>query len=672
MFGKCFLGFAVLAGLIGGASSDAATLFETTEVVADSSSQSLLTEPVSFAVTSPGNYTITLRDLQTPVSLGSLKAMVTRDLSIAGQVEVIYPMGGVSPTPASASFDVTPGTYRLHVVGTARTGQAGGAYGVSITAAGGGAAVVEKAGSIAATSAPVSGESVLQTKFQITQPGMYQLALTDQGFPAALASTQMLLLDETSVTPVVALTAPGGFTAAAGTYELIVIAKAADAAKAGLYSVAVANASTLATVYASTQPVGRLLPAALLTIPGAGQFTFTLADAMFPAALNSLSAVVVQQNAVVHSRTAAGEATLTLAQGDLQVYVQATPSTVAGVGASKLRLAQGSSIVDARTLIADASPDPGTPAIYSFSSRSPVAAGMRRLTLKDFAFPQALSSIKATIVQGDTVSEIKEGSGTLDATLRAEPVSVLVAATPAAGTTSALFGISLATQPMGAIDIESTQGVGDLFKSHTVQVTTAGRYDLTLADLQFPASLRSAALAITRGTTLVGQVFGSGTIPAQQLDTGTYVLNFLGQPATASSFGSYGLKVADAPAAAAITFTASPTSLQPGQKASLQWSATNATTCTASNGWSGVRAVSGTMETEALQTTTTFDLTCSGAGGSTTVSTTVNVVAAKKGGGGGSMDALLLACLAGAIGIVAVVRRRRSDHTDARGLMILK
>jgi hypothetical protein len=136
-----------------------------------------------------------------------------------------------------------------------------------------------------------------------------------------------------------------------------------------------------------------------------------------------------------------------------------------------------------------------------------------------------------------------------------------------------------------------------------------------------------------------------------------YVLNFLGQPATTSSFGSYGLKVADAPAAPVITFTASPTSLRAGDQATLQWSATNATACTASGGWSGTRAVSGSMQSGALQATTSFDLACSGPGGNASSSVTVTVSAARSKGGGGAFDLWMIACLAGAIGAAGLRRR---------------
>lgn len=78
------------------------------------------------------------------------------------------------------------------------------------------------------------------------------------------------------------------------------------------------------------------------------------------------------------------------------------------------------------------------------------------------------------------------------------------------------------------------------------------------------------------------------------------------------------------------SFTASSTSVTSGGSSNLSWATTNATSCTASGGWSGAKATSGTnVSTGALTTSTTFTLTCSGATGTTpaTASVTVTVTA---------------------------------------------
>jgi hypothetical protein len=75
-----------------------------------------------------------------------------------------------------------------------------------------------------------------------------------------------------------------------------------------------------------------------------------------------------------------------------------------------------------------------------------------------------------------------------------------------------------------------------------------------------------------------------------------------------------------------VTLTVNPTSITVGQNATLTWSSTNATTCTASNAWSGAQATSGTQTVSPTQIgTNTYTLTCTGPGGSLIASTPLTV-----------------------------------------------
>ncbi|MCL4721021.1 MAG: hypothetical protein KJ041_03515, partial [Gammaproteobacteria bacterium] len=75
-----------------------------------------------------------------------------------------------------------------------------------------------------------------------------------------------------------------------------------------------------------------------------------------------------------------------------------------------------------------------------------------------------------------------------------------------------------------------------------------------------------------------------------------------------------------------VTLAASPSSLSPGGVANLDWSSTDATSCTASGGWSGAKATAGAAVTTTLSATTTFTLTCTGDGGTASASQVVQVV----------------------------------------------
>jgi hypothetical protein len=76
----------------------------------------------------------------------------------------------------------------------------------------------------------------------------------------------------------------------------------------------------------------------------------------------------------------------------------------------------------------------------------------------------------------------------------------------------------------------------------------------------------------------------------------------------------------------AVTFSASPAFITSGQSATLTWSSTNTTSCTASGGWSGTKAISGSLAV-APTASTTYTLTCIGASGTATQSTVVSISA---------------------------------------------
>lgn len=73
-----------------------------------------------------------------------------------------------------------------------------------------------------------------------------------------------------------------------------------------------------------------------------------------------------------------------------------------------------------------------------------------------------------------------------------------------------------------------------------------------------------------------------------------------------------------------LDFTAEPDSIEEGESSTLSWSTTDATSCTASGGWSGGKSTSGTQSVTPSEDTT-YTLTCSGDGGSVSESVTVTV-----------------------------------------------
>lgn len=80
--------------------------------------------------------------------------------------------------------------------------------------------------------------------------------------------------------------------------------------------------------------------------------------------------------------------------------------------------------------------------------------------------------------------------------------------------------------------------------------------------------------------------------------------------------GSGGGTSSTPPPALSVTLSVAPTSIVLGQSATLTWSAPSGSTCTASGGWSGSQAASGTAPTTPTATgSTSYTLSCTATGG---------------------------------------------------------
>ncbi|HTC50383.1 MAG TPA: hypothetical protein VK700_00445 [Steroidobacteraceae bacterium] len=110
------------------------------------------------------------------------------------------------------------------------------------------------------------------------------------------------------------------------------------------------------------------------------------------------------------------------------------------------------------------------------------------------------------------------------------------------------------------------------------------------------------------------QATGGTQATAALTTSTTYSLTCTG-PGGASAPAAVTIAVGAVTPPATVSLTANPQSVVVGATSTLTWTSTNATSCTASGGWTGAQATSGTQVTAALTTSTTYSLTCTGAGG---------------------------------------------------------
>lgn len=80
------------------------------------------------------------------------------------------------------------------------------------------------------------------------------------------------------------------------------------------------------------------------------------------------------------------------------------------------------------------------------------------------------------------------------------------------------------------------------------------------------------------------------------------------------------------PPAVSLSFSAVPSSVPSGSPSILTWSAQNATSCTASGGWSGTKATTGTESTGSIAVDKSYTLSCTGSGGTTQQAVNVTII----------------------------------------------
>lgn len=79
-----------------------------------------------------------------------------------------------------------------------------------------------------------------------------------------------------------------------------------------------------------------------------------------------------------------------------------------------------------------------------------------------------------------------------------------------------------------------------------------------------------------------------------------------------------------------VSLTANPSTITTNGTTTLTWSSTDASSCNASGGWSGSKPVSGSQSMGPVAASTTYTMTCTGAGGSAVKSVAVTVSTANK------------------------------------------
>jgi hypothetical protein len=574
-------------------------------------------------------------------------------------------------TPATAAgaltFSATPGTYTVHILGTPGTDSNGilpgsGAINTTVTDSGN-TQLFAFADQLSLPQQPVpDGQDTFEDSFTVSTLGTYTIKLTDLQLPAALQKGAALLTAQGTGAFLATLSLGGTLqttlTLQPGT-PYVLIAAGQASATGGLYNVTV-RAADGSVVYRKTRPIGGVTDLGQAALTAGSSYTLTFSDLAFPTALAPAGngVIVVQDDTVAAPLAVPGtpQPFTAVAGGNYEVFAIAAPDTTAGVGTYSVQVTPQSGAAILSTARAVTVPGNAMTA-YSFDTTI-ATAGTYAATLHDFSFPVALTSVTFAAAQnGALVGGLQRGSGSININPSAGPITFLAVAQANPQVGGGMFGVDLASSGTNTLLFDATQGVGTFFVSRKITVMTAGNYDVTASDVGFPASFANFEVAVTQGTSTLGTITNHGQV-SFAATPGDYLVNFLAQPNTTANAGTYALNVTYS--APTVKLQSNATHVAHGGTATLTWSSQNATDCTASGGWSGPQATSGTAQSSALNSDATFTLTCTGPNGSavTSVAVTADPATGGGGGGGGELDSLVILALAAGLGMRS--RRGRS------------
>jgi hypothetical protein len=146
------------------------------------------------------------------------------------------------------------------------------------------------------------------------------------------------------------------------------------------------------------------------------------------------------------------------------------------------------------------------------------------------------------------------------------------------------------------------------------------------------SSTLSWTSANTTACTATGGWTGSKTLSGSQIvkptTTTSYALTCSGSGGTtAQSVTDTVTTVAPPPAVPTLTFASNKPALVAGDSVTLTWASSNSSSCTATGGWTGAVTITGSTVVKPT-VTTTYTLTCTGAGGNVAKSVTATVTPA--------------------------------------------
>jgi hypothetical protein len=284
----------------------------------------------------------------------------------------------------------------------------------------------------------------------------------------------------------------------------------------------------------------------------------------------------------------------------------------------------------------------GTPSVagqYDFSVCATDSAGEKApceaTSITVVAAPTAQPTPAPTVTMAANPSKIVAGA-TTELTWSSKNATSCTAGGGWAGTKATSGKASVAPKSTTTVTLTCTGSGGSAHASAVITVTAAPQpptpaVTLTATATTIPSGSTSTLKWSSKNVTSCARSGGwtgaeaaSGSLNVKPTSTTTYVLACTNSAGTAQSAAKITVNPVAPPPAPTVTLKAGAASISSGGSTTLTWSSTNASSCTASGGWTGTEAASGTKSVSPTATTT-YTLDCTGSGGKALVSATVTV-----------------------------------------------
>ncbi len=336
------------------------------------------------------------------------------------------------------------------------------------------------------------------------------VTLNDLKVPSALASATVVVTQGDTLVGKATYSAPAtsasfSISKAAGAYTLWVFGTPNASFSAGTFTACVAPTSTpsaciqsasLAGIVSAPSSASNPTVSTLstsLTVTAAGSYTFNVTDFQFPAALSTPPSFGLFQGSTLVQTAITSGMSVTLNPGTYTLLgiAQADSTTQAGLYGLTITPAAGAPLLNVAVPVGVTQP------ATSFDN-----SATQSVTLKitDFAFPSALASANALLTAGGTaVAQTSSAGGAVTQSAPAGALKLWVYAS--AGATPGTYEADVTAGPThlyttaGGANPSGTTTFAYAFVSPSL---TAGSYQATLADLQFPSALSSLSFDVAQ------------------------------------------------------------------------------------------------------------------------------------------------------------------------------